>query len=153
MKPRLPFVLLIPIVLVASSCGLPNRVRSMFGGQLPIQVSIAPDANEDSPLAVELIVVYEDKLIDKLMEKTARDWFVGREQFLRDYDDGVDSWKWEWIPGQEVRPIEVTYGIGAKRVVLFADYLTPGEHRATIDPQRPFRLILGQAEIELEEIR
>ena len=153
MKPRLPFVLLIPIVLLASSCGLPNRVRSMFGGQLPIQVSIAPDANEDSALAVELIVVYEDKLIDKLMEKTARDWFSGREQFLRDYDESVDTWKWEWIPGQEVRPLEVSYGIGAKRVILFADYLTPGEHRATIDPQRPFRLILGQSELELEELQ
>lgn len=154
MKPRLPFqALLIPLLLLVSACGLPNRVRSMFGGQLPIQVSIAPDANEDSPLAVELIVVYENKIVDKLMEKKARDWFAGREQFLRDYADDVDSWKWEWIPGQEVRPIELTYGVGAKRVILFADYLTPGEHRATIDPQRPFRLILGQSELELEELR
>lgn len=155
MKPRSPSPapwMLIPLVLLASSCGLPNRVRSMFGGQLPIQVSIAPDANENSPLAVELIVVYENKVGDKLMEKKARDWFAGREQFLRDYADDVDSWKWEWIPGQEVRPIELTYGIGAKRVVLFADYLTPGEHRATIDPQKPFRLVLGQSELALEEV-
>lgn len=154
MKTRLSLqALLIPLVLLASSCGLPNRVRSMFGGQLPIQVSIAPDANEDSPLAVELIVVYEEKLIDKLMEKTARDWFLGREQFLRDYSEGVDSWKREWIPGQEVAPLEVAYGIGAKKVIIFADYLTPGEHRATRDPQRPFRLILGQSELELEDLQ
>ena len=155
MKPRLPLqALLIPIVLLASSCGLPNRVRSMFGGQLPVQVSIAPDANEDSPIAVELIVVYEGKLIDKILEKTARDWFAGREQFLRDYPDGIKSLgKYEWIPGQEVQPLELTYGVGAKRVILFADYLTPGEHRANIDPQQPFRLILGQSEIELEELR
>lgn len=145
--------ILVPLLLLASSCGLPNRVRSMFGGQLPIQVTISPDANEDSPLAVELIVVYENKIVDKLLEKKARDWFAGREQFLRDYDDEVDSWKWEWIPGQEVQPIELTYGVGAKRVILFADYLTPGEHRANIDPQRPFRLILGQSELELEELR
>ncbi len=156
MKSRLPSRapwILIPLVLLASACGLPNRVRSMFGGQLPFQVTISPDANEDSPLAVELIVVYEDKIVDKLLEKKAREWFAGRDQFLRDYADDVDSWKWEWIPGQEVRPIELTYGIGAKRVVLFADYLTPGDHRATIDPQRPFRLVLGQSEIELEELQ
>lgn len=145
--------LLIPLLLLASSCGLPNRVRSMFGGQLPIQVSIAPDANENSPLAVELIVVYNDKLIDKLMEKRARDWFAGREQFLRDYADDVKSRKWEWIPGQKVEPIDLAYGIGAKRVVLFADYVTPGDHRATIDPQQPFRLILGQSDLELEMIQ
>src|SRR5687767_16029083 len=59
---------------------------------LPI---FSPDANENSPLAVELIVVYEDKIVDKLLEKKAREWFSGREQFLRDYADDVDSWKWE----------------------------------------------------------
>ncbi len=150
---RAPWILIPLVLLAATSCGLPNRARSMFGGQLPIQVTILPNANEDSPLAVELIVVYEDKIVDKLLEKKAREWFAGRDQFLRDYADDVDSWKWEWIPGQEVRPIELTYGIGAKRVVLFADYLTPGDHRATIDPQRPFRLVLGQSEIELEELQ
>ena len=154
MKPRLPFhALLIPLVLLASACGLPNRVRSMFGGQLPIQVSIAPDANENTPLAVDFVVVYEKKILDKLLEKKARDWFAGREQFLRDYPDGVKSSKWEWVPGQEVQPIEIDYGVGAKQVVLFADYLTPGEHRARIDPQRPFRLILGPSELEVEELR
>ncbi|HVG07060.1 MAG TPA: hypothetical protein VNM67_05100 [Thermoanaerobaculia bacterium] len=156
MKSRLPSRapwILIPLVLLASACGLPNRVRSMFGGQLPIPVTISPDANEDSPLAVELLVVYDDKLIDKLLEKKARDWFAGREQFLRDYEDDVDSHKWEWIPGQVVQPIELTYGIGAKRLVLFADYITPGEHRATIDPQQPFRLVLGQSEIALEKLQ
>lgn len=156
MKSRLPspaLWILIPIALLASACGLPNRVRSMFGGQLPIPVSIAADANEDSPLAVELIVVYNDKLIDKLLEKKARDWFAGREQFLRDHEDDVDAHKWEWIPGQEVPPIELSYGIGAKRLVVFADYITPGDHRANIDPQQRFRLILGQSDIELERLQ
>lgn len=155
-KTRLPLRapwLLIPLVLLASSCGLPNRVRSMFGGQLPIPVTIAPDANEDSPLAVDIIVVYDDKLIEKLLQKKARDWFAGREQFLRDYKDDVDSRKFEWIPGQVVDPIELNYGIGAKRLVVFADYITPGEHRENIDPQQRFRLILGQSEIELERIQ
>ena len=156
MKSRLPspaLWVLIPVALLASSCGLPNRARSMFGGQLPIPVSIAPDANEDSPLAVDLLVVYDDKLIDKLLEKKARDWFAGREQFLRDHDDDVKAQKWEWIPGQEVEPIELVYGIGAKRLVLFADYVTPGDHRATIDPQQRFRLVLGQSDIALEKLQ
>jgi type VI secretion system protein len=157
MKSRLPsqapWILIALVLLAATSCGLPNRARSMFGGQLPIQVTISPNANEDTPLAVELIVVYENKLIDKLLEKTARDWFTGREQFLRDYKDDIRTWKWEWIPGQEVQPLDLPYGMGAKRVVLFADYLTPGAHRATIDPQQPFRLVLGKSELLLEELQ
>lgn len=146
-------LLLALLMIVAASCGLPNRVRSMFGGELPIQVTISPDANEDSPVAVELIVAYDEKIVDELLKMPARKWFDGREQFFRDHPEKIDSWKWEWIPGQEVPPIELSYGIGAKRVVLFADYLVPGDHRATVDPQRPFRLILGQSELELEELR
>jgi type VI secretion system protein len=152
LRSRTLLILIVPL-LFAAACGLPNRVRSMFGGELPIQVSISPDANENTPLAVELIVVYENKIVDKLLEKKAREWFSGREQFLRDYADHVKSWKFEWTPGQEVAPLELSYGVGAKRVVLFADYVTPGEHRASIDPQRPFRLILGQSELKLEEVR
>jgi type VI secretion system protein len=141
------------VLLAAASCGMPNRVRSMFGGQLPIQVTISPNANEDSALAVEMIVAYDEKVVDELLKMPARKWFDGREQFLRDHPEKIDTWKWEWTPGQTVAPLELSYGIGAKRVVLFADYLTPGEHRATIDPQQPFRLVLGQSELELEAVR
>jgi type VI secretion system protein len=141
------------LMIATASCGLPNRVRSMFGGELPIQVSISPDANEDSALAVELIVAYDEKIVDELLKMSARKWFDSRDQFRRDHPEEIQSWKWEWTPGQEVAPLEVSYGIGAKRVVLFADYLVPGDHRATVDPQRPFRLILGQSELRLEELR
>lgn len=151
--PRTALAILVPLLLLAMACGLPNRVRSMFGGQLPIEVTIAPEANEDRPLAVELIVAYDQKIVDELLKIPARDWFVKRDQFLRDYGDVVDSWKWEWIPGQTVEPLDLTYGIGAKKVVLYADYLAPGEHRASIDPQQPFRLVLGRSELSLEDLR
>lgn len=148
-----PSLVLLVLVPALSGCGLPNRVRSMFGGQLPIQVAISPEANEDSPLAVELIVAYDEKIVDELLKMPARDWFAKREQFLRDHDDSVDTWKWEWTPGQTVAPLELTYGVGAKKVVLFADYLVPGEHRATVDPQQPFRLVLGESELSIEDLR
>jgi type VI secretion system protein len=146
-------LILAMVLLATASCGLPNRVRSMFGGQLPIQVTISPDANEDSPLAVELIVAYDQKIVDELLKMKARQWFSGREQFLRDHPEALDSWMWEWTPGQSVAPLELSYGIGAKRVVLFADYLASGEHRATVDPQQPFKLVLGESDLTVEVVR
>jgi type VI secretion system protein len=146
--------LILAIVLLATaSCGMPNRVRSMFGGELSIPVTISPDANEDSPLAVELIVAYDEKIVEELLKMSARKWFEGRDQFLRDHEEKIDSWKREWTPGQEVAPLDISYGIGAKRLVLFADYLVPGDHRDTVDPQRPFKLVLGKSELELQELR
>ncbi len=145
---------LLLLCLAAASCGLPNRARSMFGGQIPpIPVTISADANEDSPLAVELIVTYDDKVLDELLKMPARKWFEGREQFLRDHPEKIDSWKWEWTPGQPVADLEVAYGIGARRVVVFADYLLPGDHRATADPQQKIRIVLGESELAVEVVR
>ena len=50
------------------------------------------------------------------------------------------------IPGQTVDPVTIAYHLGARKVILFADYRTGGEHRAAVEPQQPFRLVLGANE-------
>lgn len=134
-----------------SSCGMVQRTKSLFGGTLPIQVTVAPDVNENSPVAVELVVVTNKKLLDKLLEKSAQDWFAGREQFKRDFPKGYQSWFWEWVPGQDVAPVSVSIPSGAKAGVLFADYYSPGQHRARIDPRKPLRILFGEKNFTIEE--
>lgn len=114
----------------------------MFGGTLPVEVTVAADVNQRSPIAVELLVVYERPVLEKLRELSARDWFDRRDQLRRDHPGAFESWSWEWIPGQEVTVLEIRYGVGAKAGIVFADYLTPGSHRAVLDPHRPVRLEL-----------
>lgn len=125
----------------------------MFGGQLPFEVVIASDANEDSPVAVDLVFVYDKKLLDTLLKTPAVDWFAKREQFIKDYGNALAVEKWEWVPGQQIEPISVSYRPGARRVVLFADYLSEGDHRATADPQEPFRLVLGARDFSVEKLQ
>jgi type VI secretion system protein len=143
-------VLLLPLV---AGCGMPRRVRSMFGGELPIEVKVSPQVNHDTPVAVELVIAYDDKALDELLKVSKDTWFRNRGQLLRDYGGRVESWKWEWVPGQEVSPWAISYRIGAKGAVLYADYLTPGEHRARIDPHHPLRLVLGDMDFALAEPR
>jgi len=142
-REKAAMILVCLLLLGSASCGLPRRARSMFGGQLPLQVSISPEANHNSPIAVELVIAYQGKLLDELLKMPAGDWFRKREQFLRDHPQGVETWKWEWVPGQEVSGMEIAYRVGAKGGVLFADYSTPGEHRAQIDPHQPARLVFN----------
>jgi type VI secretion system protein len=139
------------VLPLAGACGLPRRVRSMFGGELPIQVKVAPQVNRDTPVAVELVIAYDDKALDELLKMSKDAWFRNRGQLLRDYAGRVETWKWEWVPGQEVSPVAVSYHVGAKGAVLFADYLTPGEHRARVDPHHPLRLVLGETDFTLAE--
>lgn len=128
--------------LLLVSCGLPSRTRSMFGGTLPVEVTVAPDANLQSPIAVELVVVYQKPLVDELRKLTARQWFERRADLRRDYPGGFDSWSWEWVPSQSVPSFQLRYEMGAKAGIVFADYMTPGSHRAVVDPHRPIRLAL-----------
>lgn len=123
-------------------CGIVSRSRSLFGGKVPVTVTISPKMNQNSPVAVEFVVAYKKPLLEKLLEMPASQWFERREQLLRDYPDGLDAWSWEWIPGQEVGVIELDFRVGAKGGVIFADYFAPGNHRATFEPHKSIRVAL-----------
>lgn len=133
------------------SCSVKQRVRSAFGGQLPMHVVVAPDANEDSPVAVDVVVVYERKLVDELLKLSAAQWFDAKAQFIADHGNRIAVQGWEWVPGQKVERIILDYRAGAKEVVIFADYHTEGAHRVVVQPQQPFRLVLAERDLVLEK--
>jgi type VI secretion system protein len=118
------------------------RSRSLFGGKLPVVVSVAPGINQNSPVAVELVVVYKKPLLERLQSMPASEWFARRDQLLRDFPRDLEAWGGEWIPGQQVREVELDVRVGAKGGVVFADYFAPGDHRATFEPHEPIRLLL-----------
>jgi type VI secretion system protein len=134
-----------------TSCSVKQKVRSAFGGQLPMHVIVAPDANEDSPVAVDVVVVYDRKMLDELLKLSAAQWFAAKAQFVADHDRRIAVQGWEWVPGQKVQPISIEYRPGAKEVVVFADYHTDGAHRVVVQPQQPFRLLLAERDLVLEK--
>lgn len=123
----------------------------MFGGTLPLQVTVAPNANQSSAVAVAVVVIYQRPVLEKLVGLSARDWFENREQLRRDYPGSFDAWSWEWVPGQAVPEQELRYESGAKAGVVFADYLAPGAHRAVIDPHKGLRLELERTDFVVTE--
>lgn len=137
-------------ILHAESCSLASKARSAFGGQVPIEVAIASDANDDSPVAVDLIFVYDQKVLDDLVKMRASEWFARRDQYLSDHPRQVSRTGWEWVPGQPIAPFTLPYQAGLRKIVLFADYHTEGEHRALLHPQQPFRLFLRQQDFTVE---
>lgn len=138
--------------LVLAACGLVTTTQRMFGGSLPIEVTIAGSANQASPVAVDLLIVYDKRLLDRLLALGAREWFQQREQWKRDFPGDFESWGWEWVPGQPVGRQQADFRAGAKAGLVFADYLTPGAHRAQFDPHSPVRLLLGEATLTVEPL-
>jgi len=124
-------------------------VRTAFGGQLPVEVTIDAAANENSPVAVDLLLVYDDKLVDALVAMPAAEWFSKKEQYVADHPKVIVQ-GWEWVPGQAVEPFKVPYRPGARNVVLFADYQSEGAHRAVVGRPKPFRIVLGERDLSIE---
>jgi len=133
------------IVLLLSGCLYVRHPGALFGGLLTMKVTTVPKMNRDMPVAVEVMVVYDAKILDQLEKLSATQWFEGRAQFMRDNPPNADTyetWRWEWVPGQNVPDQEMPYSLGSRATVVYAGYQTPGEHRAKVAPRQDFLLSL-----------
>jgi type VI secretion system protein len=147
---RFSAVLLLFAALAAAACSVASKTRSMFGGKLPFEVEVAPDANEHSAIAVDLIVVYDSRLVEPLMKLRAAEWFAQKKQYRKDHPKEVEVHEWEWVPSQQVGKLSIAYQSGAQKVVVFADYGTDGDHRAAVEPQQSFDLRLRNIDFDLK---
>lgn len=133
-----PAALLLIIVLVGGSlgCGSNLKTRRFFGGDVELKVEIDENANQNSSVALDVLIVSDDKILAKLIEMTSKQWYAEREQFKRDHLQGpnIDYWGWEWEPGQVVPPQIITPPVSAVGTVYFSNYATPGSHRFRVDP-------------------
>jgi type VI secretion system protein len=135
------------VLLVVNSCGVKSnvtRTRRLFGGEYTVQVRIAPNANINSPVAVEYLIIYDEKLLETLAKTSAKDWFTNRDQFRQDNPKGFDSWYWEWIPGQQVMDERIPLKPSAKGSFVFANYVVAGDNRAKVDPNKNVIINLGE---------
>ena len=145
--PRLP-VLLILLLLLLVSCGKSVNTKALFGGKLHLEVTVAENANRNNAVAVDLVMIYDEKLLEKISGLTARAWFERREQIRRDYilEKALEIWQWEWVPGQRVTVEPIPLRVRFVGGFIFADYVSDGDHRVPIDPRKDIRLELLEEE-------
>lgn len=145
-------LLVLPLLLVLlTGCGLISQPGLLFGGKGVVEPRIADALNGDRPVAVDLLVVYDDGLQKELLGLTAADWFAKRKTYLSVVPDPkLDHWGWEWVPGQQVEPQRFDYRMGALSSIVFVSYASPGEHRAQLKANRSFRLWLDERDFRVE---
>jgi type VI secretion system protein len=139
------------LALGALGCGTASR--SLFGGDVAVRLDADPKINQDSPVPVELVVVYDKDLLAKLAGMTAREWFQNREQTRKDHpgEDDFVSIAWEIVPGQSMPPQTLSFASGARGGVVFADYFSDGAHRARVDPHQNLRIHLQAEDVAVEQ--
>lgn len=123
------------LLSLLTSCSLGVRTRALTGGKLQVDVRVADTANHNRPVAMDVLLVYDQELLKDLVKLSANEWFEKRDQFRRDDPQGVafQFWSWEWIPGQR-QLLELPLQVKAKSGLVFAQYANRGEHRARLEP-------------------
>lgn len=92
-----------------------------------------PEANQNSPVALDLVFVRDAATLEKLSALPAARWFATRSDLQKTYPEGFTLRSWELVPRQVLQLTEEQ--LGSPRVagvLIFADYLSPGEHRALL---------------------
>jgi type VI secretion system protein len=145
---RVRIALALALAITPSACLFrrgPIQTREM-------QVVAGSTANDNSPTSVETVMVYDPVLLKSLLTMTAADWFATRDQLRNDYPGGFDSRAWEVVPGQQIdlRPLPFRRGLA---LLVYANYHTPGPHRARIDAWKNARVLLRDKDFTVVDVR
>lgn len=127
------------LIFLNSGCSFwQNRVEFKA-----VVIETVPDANDNAPVAVDIVAVSDRALIPTVQALTAAQWFNARSQLLRDAPDGLRVWSLELVPGSRfVANENPLQGVQADAILLFARYRSEGEHRLRLDNANALHLLL-----------
>ncbi len=110
-----------------------------------VTVVATSDANQDSPVAVDLVFVRDPALLEMLNATPAAKWFATRIDLQRAFPEGVGIVSLEVVPGQTRRLADhARIHQLALAVLAFASYPPPGDHRLRLQPALgPYFVQLG----------
>ncbi|MCA9544144.1 MAG: hypothetical protein KC613_07125 [Myxococcales bacterium] len=113
------------------------------------------DANENAPIAVSVLVVYDEGVFSELSRLSATEWFQQRDQYMKDNPDHIsfDIVGWEVMPGQEIKELAVDLQARKAKGLVFADYYNvAGRHRARFRPDRRILVLLGDKGFDVVDL-
>ncbi|HFZ8996685.1 TPA: T6SS protein Cts2N [Citrobacter freundii] len=132
-------ILLSLICILNSGCSLwQNRV-----GLDAVVIDAVPQANDNSPVAVDIVAIADASLVPVIQALSASQWFNAKSQYLHDYPDGLRIWSLELVPDSHfVADENPLQGAQAQALLLFARYRSEGEHRLRLDNMDSLHLLL-----------
>lgn len=128
--------MLIPLLLLAAlaGCGMAKREPQPLASEWKsLTLVAAADANANSALAVDVVLVKDKAVLASLVAMPAARYFAGRADLQRTFPDALTVLAVEITPGQVIRIDSKRYtGQRAWAALAFANYANPGEHRARL---------------------
>ncbi len=135
--------------------------------RIAVDVHITSGANDRNPVALDFVTVGNKDLEKEISKLTAAQWFEKRQQYQLDYPktNDLSVISGEWVPGQRVPPqelpspsalpvpikIPVPLLSSSAPTFVFANYFSPGPHRARLIVKKSTRIELGDDDLKVIE--
>lgn len=118
-----------------SACGvtslLPKGSRLDWNG---LTVSAAEGANLNTPVALDIVFLRDEATFALVSKLPASQWFASRKDLTKTFPAGLSYLSMEITPGQTLTFSATSFdNARLAGALVFADYLTPGEHRMRVD--------------------
>jgi type VI secretion system protein len=129
-----------------AGCGTVSKVTGAVGAVMDlvglggtrlswkeVEIAAAVGANQNSAVAVDIVLVLRPEAVDRIVALPASKWFQTRAELQRTFPGQYLVHSWEVAPGQLLRVPGERFGTpSVVGVFVFADYLAPGEHRMKV---------------------
>lgn len=152
-KIQITVVLLGTFLLAAcSSVDLPNLGKYMWSDpQLQtISLRATKDVNAGYPIAVDVLLITDQKAYDTLSNLRSTEWFTGKVDYQRQYQKKISLMSWELVPGQKMDGVSLLSPsdtvVGA---LIFADYIGERSYRAAVTKQKRVLVQLGKDDFQV----
>ena len=137
---------------VLSGCSAvmkPVRSVSHTTGEISLNITIDPEVNDNSPIAVDVVVVSDKSTLKELSALTAQAWFEKRKTLLRMQPSDIHLSSWEWVPGQEVATLKIPHTGISDGVLLFANYASTGDHSSILPRNGTIDIAFGAKDFKI----
>ncbi len=119
-----------------------------------VNFKVAKNVNGNSPIAVRLVIIYDDGVMGEVSKMTADQFFEQESQLKKDHANDMDVVSWEVVPGQEMdsEAINPTKAYG-KGGFVFARYGTPDVHRESLADEHVITIHLDEKDFYISRDR
>ncbi len=145
-RSAMPMAFMLLAALSLTGCGALAGAKALVGlapspsrpDWTSVTLAAAADANADSALAVDIVLVKDKAVLESLSAMSAAKYFGARADLQRTFPDGLTVLAFEITPGQLIRLDPARFGKErAWAALAFANYASPGEHRVRLPLDKP----------------
>ena len=128
-----------------------TRTAGVSSGKVSLRVAISPGANQNSPVAVDVLLIKDKSFLKTAQGLSASDWFTKKMQLQRQFPKGMEVMSWEWVPGQNVALITFVVPVDTQAAMMFANYASAGPHSAPLPMSGKVAVFLDDEDFTIDK--